>query len=64
MYALDLQHKTTRIVLVYASPEACVEAARPGCTIIQNIPDEECRGDGERLLKYIDNVPEEEKVKV
>ncbi len=64
MYALDLSHKTTRIVLVYGTAEACVEAARPGCTIVSNIPDEECRGDGERLLKYIDAVPEEEKVKV
>jgi len=63
MYAIDVKAGTTRVVLVFSTPEACVLRARPGCTIVSDIPDEACR-DEKRLLKYIDEVPEEEKMKV
>lgn len=63
MFAIDLKAGTTRVVLVFPTPEECVQRARPGCTIVSDIPEEALR-DEKRLLKYIDEVPEEEKLKV
>lgn len=67
MYALEARGAYSRIVRLYPTAELCVEHARPGCRICE-VPEDLCSNleqqDTERLLVYIDNLPQERVIHV